>query len=49
MSVTDLLQPSALGAHEGHTVVVIDIGGDRGHAVAGLGVKCVAGHQLGAA
>lgn len=46
---TDLLQTSALGAHEGHAVAVVDVGGDGGHAVAALRVERVSRHQLGAA
>ncbi|TNN48537.1 hypothetical protein EYF80_041281 [Liparis tanakae] len=43
---THLLQTPALGAHKGHTVTIVDIGGDRSHPVSGLGVERVTGHQL---
>ena len=46
---THLLEMAALGAHERHAVAVVDVGGDGGHSVAGLGVQRVARHQLGAA
>lgn len=42
-----LLQTPALGAHKGNAVAVVDVGGDGSHAVPGLGVESVTGHQLG--
>lgn len=43
---THLLKTSTLGAHKGYTVAIVDIGGDRSHAVPSFSVESVSGHQL---
>ena len=43
-----LLQHAAPGAQEDHAVAVVDVGGDGGQPVSGLGVQGLAGDQLGA-
>lgn len=42
-----LLELSALGAQEDHTVAVVDVGGDRGQSVPALGEHSLTRHQLG--
>ena len=42
-----LLQPSALGAHEGQRVVLVDVGNDGGHFVIGLREQWNSAHHLG--
>lgn len=46
---THLLKASTLRAHKGNAVAIVDVRDDRGHAVTGLGVESVSGHQLRAA
>lgn len=41
-----LLKTSTLGANKGNTVVVVDVGCDRSHAVTSLGVESVTCYQL---
>lgn len=45
-SWTHLLQTSTLCADKGNTVAVVDVGGDRSHAVPSLSVESVTRHQL---
>lgn len=42
-----LLQPSAPGAQEDHTVSIVNVGGDRGQPVPALSEHRLTRHQLG--